>query len=58
MQYCNQLSFTYSQLKIQIVSVETESKEKLEELNKNISNTSSTFNTQLNYHISTIEKTI
>jgi hypothetical protein len=45
-QYGNQLPSTYSQLKIQIDSVETENKEKLEELNKKIGNTSSTFNTQ------------
>jgi hypothetical protein len=36
MQYGNQLASTYSQLKIHIVIVETESKEKLEELNKKI----------------------
>jgi hypothetical protein len=34
MQYGNQLPSAYSHLKILIVSIETESKEKLEELNK------------------------
>jgi hypothetical protein len=58
MQYDNQLPSGYSQLKIQIVSAETESKEKLEELNKKITNTSSKFNTQLNNQITKIEKTI
>jgi predicted DNA-binding protein len=58
MQYRNLLPSPYSQLKIQIVLVETESKEKLEELNKRIGNTSSTFNTQLNNLITTIEKNI
>jgi hypothetical protein len=36
MQYGNQLASTYSQLKIHIVTVEKESKEKPEELNKKI----------------------
>jgi hypothetical protein len=56
MQYGNQLASTYSQLKLQIVSVESENKEKIEELNKKIGNTSSTFNTQLNTQIITIKK--
>jgi hypothetical protein len=36
MQYGNQLTSAYSQLKIHIVTVETENKEKIEELNKKI----------------------
>jgi flavoprotein len=36
MQYGNLSPSAYSQLKIQIVSVETENKEKLEELNKKL----------------------
>jgi hypothetical protein len=54
MQYCNQLPSAYSQLKIQIVSVETEIKEKLEELNKKINDVSSPFNTQLQSTSSTL----
>jgi hypothetical protein len=38
--------------------VETENKEKIEELNQKIGNTSSTFNTQLNNQIAIIEKNI
>jgi polyhydroxyalkanoate synthesis regulator phasin len=58
MQSVNHLPSTYAQLKIQKVSAETKSKEKLEELIKKIGNTSSTFNTQLNDQITTIEKNI
>jgi pentose-5-phosphate-3-epimerase len=47
---------TYSQLKIHIVTVESENKEKIEELNQKISEVSSTFNTELNNQIATIEK--
>jgi hypothetical protein len=44
MQYGNQLFSAYSQLKIQIVSVETKSKEKLEGFKENICDVLSTFN--------------
>jgi hypothetical protein len=58
MQYGNLSPSAYSQLKIHIVTVEAENKEKIEELNQKIGNTSSIFNTQLNNQIATIEKTI
>jgi pentose-5-phosphate-3-epimerase len=56
MQYGNLSPSAYSQLKIHIITVETENKEKIEELNQKIGNTSSKFNTQLNNQIATIEK--
>jgi hypothetical protein len=58
MQYGNHLASTYSELNIQIVSVENESKEKIEELNKKIDDISSKFNTQLNNNITTLGKNV
>jgi hypothetical protein len=58
MRYGKQLPYAYSQLKIQIVSVETESKEKLDESNEKIGDILSTFNTKLNNQITTTEKNI